>query len=187
MTVVPLGPLGFLSVWPTGVSQPSVSTLNSSDGRIRANAAVVPAGVNGAVTVLASDPTHVIVDINGYFVPASTAASLAFYPVTPCRLADTRQGTGAFAGPALAASVRRTFPVPSGACGIPASARAYALNFTALPNEPLGFLSAWPEGSPQPGSSTLNAPSGAATSNLAIVPAGTNVPCGAVNEVSRLP
>src|SRR5260370_6402956 len=119
LTVVPLGALGFLSVWPAGLSQPSVSTLNSSDGRLRADAAMVPAGLNGAVTLFASNPTHVIIDINGYFVPASGAQNLAFYPITPCRLADTRGSTGTFAGPALAPNTARTFPVLSGPCGIP--------------------------------------------------------------------
>src|SRR5205085_1979967 len=50
LTAVPLGSLGFLSVWPAGQSQPWVSTLNSGDGRIRANAAIVPAGLNGGIT-----------------------------------------------------------------------------------------------------------------------------------------
>ena len=175
LTVVPLGPLGFLSVWPAGQPQPGVSTLNSSDGRIKANAAIVPAGADGAVTIFASNATHIIVDINGYFVaPGSTQSTqtLAFYPLAPCRIADTRTGTGTLAGPALAAGVARDFPILSSSCSIPANAQAYSLNLTAVPAGPLGFLSAWPAGSPQPGSSTLNAPTGAVTANAAIVPAG---------------
>jgi hypothetical protein len=169
LTAVPLGPLGFLSVWPAGQSLPSVSTLNSSDGRIRANAAIVPAGANGAISVFASNATHVIVDVNGYFVPAS---GLAYYPVGPCRLADTRIGTGAFGGPPLDAGVTRNFPVLAGPCGIPATAQAYTFNITAVPHGPLGFVSVWGAGGGQPGASTLNAPTGAVTSNLAIVRAG---------------
>jgi uncharacterized protein (TIGR03437 family) len=180
LTVVPLGPLGFLQVFPAGQGQPSVSTLNSGDGRVKANAAIVPAGVNGAVTLFASDPTHVIVDINGYFVPASGAQNLAFYPIAPCRLADTRGATGTFGGPVLAASTSRNFPVLTGPCGIPATAQAYAFNMTVVPTGPLGFLSAWPAGG-QPGSSTLNAPTGTVTANMAIIPAGTG---GAISVVA---
>ena len=44
VTVVPSGSLGYLTIWPTGESQPVVSTLNSPDGRMKANAAIVPAG-----------------------------------------------------------------------------------------------------------------------------------------------
>ena len=46
VTVVPDGPLGYLTIWPTGEGQPMVSTLNSLDGRIKANAAIVPAGTH---------------------------------------------------------------------------------------------------------------------------------------------
>ena len=174
LTVVPLRPLDYLTVWPAGQSQPIVSTLNSGDGRIKANAAIVPAGLNGAFTLYATDPTHVIVDIDGYFVPASGSQNLAFYPVPPCRVADTRNPTGTFGAPALSGGVPRTFPVPSSNCGIPSSAQAYAVNMTVVPTAPLGYLTTWPAGSPQPVVSTLNAPTGTVTSNAAIVPAGVN-------------
>ncbi len=174
LTVIPLAPLGYISIWPAGQSQPVVSTLNSFDGRIKANAAIVPAGLNGAITVYATGPTHVAVDINGYFVPASGSQNLAFYPVTPCRIADTRNPLGAFGAPALAGGVPRTFPVSSSSCGIPASAQAYAFNMTVVPTGLLGYLSTWPAGSAQPLVSTLNALTGAITSNASIVPAGVN-------------
>ncbi len=50
ITVVPHGPLGYLTIWPEGEIQPYVSTMNSVDGRTKANAAIVPAG-NNAVSV----------------------------------------------------------------------------------------------------------------------------------------
>jgi len=34
-----------------------------------ANAAIVPAGTNGAISIFVTNPTHVILDINGYFAP----------------------------------------------------------------------------------------------------------------------
>ena len=67
MTVVPAGPLSYLTLWPTGQTQPFVSTLNSFGGIVVANAAIVPAGADGAVSVYVTDPTDVILDINGYF------------------------------------------------------------------------------------------------------------------------
>ncbi|MFN0166995.1 MAG: InlB B-repeat-containing protein [Bryobacteraceae bacterium] len=69
VTVVPSEGLGYLTVWPAGLAKPLVSTLNSFDGRIVANAAIVPAGVNGSINVFVSNRTDVIVDINGYFAP----------------------------------------------------------------------------------------------------------------------
>ena len=90
VSVVPSGPLGYLTIWPAGEGQPVVATLNSLDGRIKADAAIVPAGVNGAVSVYVTQTTNVILDINGYFAPVS-GSTLAFYPLTPCRVADTRK------------------------------------------------------------------------------------------------
>ncbi len=173
VTVVPKSELGFLSIWPTGQGQPLVSTLNS-DGRVKANAAIVPAGINGAVSVYVSDPTDVIVDINGYFAAPDNTPSLAFYPLTPCRAADTRNAAGALGGPVLAGSQTRHFPIQSSGCGAPATAQAYSLNFTAVPRGPVGYISTWPTGQSQPLVSTLNASTGAVTANAAIVPAGTN-------------
>ncbi len=92
IAVVPQGPLGYLTIWPTGESRPGVATLNSLDGRIKANAAVVPAGTQGAVNVYVTQTTNVVIDIDGYFAAAG-GSSLAFYPLTPCRVADTRKST----------------------------------------------------------------------------------------------
>jgi uncharacterized repeat protein (TIGR03803 family) len=50
VTVVPNGPLGYLTVWPAGEIQPYTSTMNSTDGRIKANAVIVPSG-NNAISV----------------------------------------------------------------------------------------------------------------------------------------
>lgn len=38
-------------------------------GKVAANAAIVPAGQNGSVSVFVTNPTDVILDINGYFAP----------------------------------------------------------------------------------------------------------------------
>jgi hypothetical protein len=178
VTVSPNGPLNFLTVWPSGVTRPMISLMNSNDGRVKANAAIVAAGTSGSINVYADTPTstNVILDIDGYFVP-STSSSLAFYPIAPCRLVDTRPvgPPGPLAGPSLAAKQTRSFPLLSGTCNIPSNAQAYSLNATAMPpsGTHLDFLKLFPTGQKQPGSSTLNAPTGTTTANAAIVPAGT--------------
>jgi hypothetical protein len=174
VTVAPHGILGFLTSFPCGQPLPLASTLNSIDGRVKAAAAIVPAGTNGSLCFFATNDTELVLDINGYFVPNSDVTALAFYPVTPCRLVDTRLGIGPLGGPSLAATATRTFPVRSGPCNLPATAQAYSMNFTAAPNGPLGFLTTWPSGQTQPLVSTLNAPTGAVTANSAIVPTGSN-------------
>ena len=74
VTVVPTGGLAYLSIWPTGVSQPVVSTLNDFLNTVVANAAIVQAGTSGAISVYVTDQTHLVLDIDGYFV-AQTALS----------------------------------------------------------------------------------------------------------------
>ncbi len=174
ITVVPPGPLTYLTVWPTGQTQPTVSTLNSFDGRIVANAAIVPAGTNGSISLFASNATHVIVDINGYFSTATTTNASAFYAVTPCRIADTRRndlGPG-FGQPFMSGNSTRSFSIPSGECGVPGTAQAYSLNVTVVPHRELQFLTMWPTGQPQPTVSTLNSADGSTLANAAIVPGG---------------
>ena len=174
VTVVPEERLSFLTLWPAGLPRPLVSTLNSFDGIVVANAAIVPAGSNGAVDVYVTDPTDVVLDVNGYFDTSTGPDSYSFYPATPCRVADTRDPAGQFGGPSLFADQSRDFPVPSGPCDIPATARAYSLNVTVVPAGYLGYLTAWPTGATQPNVSTLNSWTGKVVANAAIVPAGTN-------------
>ena len=109
---------------------------------------------------------------------ALRAAPLAYYPITPCRVADTRTATGPLGGPALTGGQSRTFPILASTCNLPATAQAYSLNFAAIPSGSLGYLTAWPMGQPQPPTATLNGKSGEVTSNGAIVAAGVG---GAIN------
>ncbi len=175
ITVLPNTSLNYLTLWPAGEPQPGVSTLNS-DGRVKANAAIVAAGTNGGVSIFVSDATQVIIDINGYFVAAGTASALAFTTVTRCRVADTRgPATGPLAAPYITGGTTRAFPILSSSC-IPSGVTpvAYSLNVTALPHKTLNYLTTWPTGKTQPNASTLNSSTGTTTANAAIVQAGTN-------------
>ncbi len=168
VTVVPRGGLNYLTVWPAGQTRPVVSLLNSVDGRVKANAAIVGAGSSGggAVSVYATDTTDVVLDIDGYFT-VSNSSSLAFYPVAPCRISDTRNGQF------LQGGQEADFAV-SGLCNIPMSAAGYSLNFTAIPRTGvLNYLSVWPTGQPQPTVSTLNSTTGEVVANAALVGAGS--------------
>ncbi len=169
VTLVPVHghPVGYLTIWPTGEPQPLVSLLNS-DGRIKANAAIVPAGTGGQVSVYVTDTTNVLIDIDAYFDAASDSSALAFFPLPPCRIIDTRSGDG---GP-LQAGVERDYPIP-GNCDIPSTAQAYSFNVTVLPTQgELDYLTVWPLGETRPVVSTLNDGTGTIVANAAIVPAG---------------
>ena len=62
-----LGP-GFIKLFPEGGISPTVSTLNYIAGQTVANAAVVPLGAGGGVTIAAGvSGADLIVDTNGYY------------------------------------------------------------------------------------------------------------------------
>lgn len=91
-----------------------------------------------------------------------------FYPVTPCRLADTRNPNGPSGGPALVGGTTRTFPV-AGLCGVPADAIAIAANVTVVSPTAQGNLTLFPAGSTAPVASTINFSAGQVRANNAIV------------------
>ena len=166
---IPRGPLGYLTVWPTGQDKPLVSTLNALTGTVTANAALVPAGTQGAISVYPSSATDLVIDVDGYFAPipdspGSGPQPLSLYTLAPCRVLDTRPGSGAFSG-------TMAVDVLTSVCHVP-SAQAYVLNATVVPQhgQPLGYLTLWPDAESKPVVSTLNALDGAITSNMAIVP-----------------
>jgi uncharacterized repeat protein (TIGR03803 family) len=177
VSVVPQGPLGYLTIWPTDEVRPVVATLNSLDGRIKADAAIVPAGTSGAVSMYVTNTSNVVLDINGYFEPVS-GSTLAFYPLTPCRIADTRNNTfpPGLGPPFLPGHQERDFPILAATtCNIPSSGvAAYSLNFSVVPHGGLGYMTVWPTGQTRPLVSTLNDVPGTIIANAAIVPAGTS-------------
>ncbi len=162
VTAVPQGSLPYLTIWPSGQSQPTASTLNAPTGTVVANGAIVPAGSNGDVNVYVGGTSDVVIDVNGYFATPG-AGGLSLYATTPCRVLDTRNGTGAFSG---VMSVN----VESSTCAPPSSAQAYVVNATVVPTGALNYLTLWPAGETQPQVSTLNAYDGVIASNMAIVP-----------------
>ena len=171
VAVVPEGPLGYLTMYPTGQSRPVVATLNSVDGRIKANAAIIGAGTDGSIDIYVTNTTNVILDIDGYFEPAVDSA-LAFYPMTPCRVADTRPNHGG--GGPIPGGTEQDFPILGIAgCSVPSTAQAYSLNFAAVPPGPLGYMTVWPTGGMRPVVSTLNDLTGTIVANAALVGAGT--------------
>jgi len=113
---------------------------------------------------------------------ATPIGSLVFVGMTPCRIADTRTGsgfTGAFGPPIMAGGATRTFPIQSSTtCTIPAIAQAYSFNITIVPPGFVNFIIVWPTGQPRPNASTLNGFVSTVIANAAIVPAGTS---GSVN------
>jgi hypothetical protein len=75
-TVVPSGPVSFLSAWPDNQGYQSTSVLNDPQGTVLANAAIVAGGADGGILVVAGNNTDLLVDINGYFVNTTITSGL---------------------------------------------------------------------------------------------------------------
>ena len=95
-----------------------------------------------------------------------TTTGWGLYTVPPCRLLDTRT---AAQGPALTSGVDRLV-VAVGSCGIPSSARAIAVNLTAIGATSGGQITAYPADTPMPGTSAISFSAGQARANIGILP-----------------
>ena len=118
------------------------------------------------LTATATDPAG-----NTSEFSACTSLQAHYFTITPCRVADTRNATGPFGGPALAANADRTFVV-GGQCGIPADAQAVSFNYTITLPTAAGDLRTFPGGGSLPLVSTMNWRPGQTRANNAITPLG---------------
>jgi hypothetical protein len=90
--------------------------------------------------------------------------STMFYPLTPCRVIDTRNITS----PILVGNQTRSFSV-KGTCGIPSDATGISYNLTAIsPTQP-GFMTMWPHGIAKPFVAAVVFPAGAVLGNGGVV------------------
>lgn len=122
-------------------------------GTIRANSAVRSSGAFGVLT-LTLHPSgydwNFVPAAGGSFTDSGSGAChraprpTAFHTLPPCRIVDTRDPDGPRAGPALGPGTR-SFPV-TGACGVPPTATAVALNVTAVNPTADGTLRLSPSG-----------------------------------------
>lgn len=86
---------------------------------------------------------------------AHAQTPLSYYPLTPCRIVDTRNPNGVNGGPVLETAVQRDFAI-RGNCGVPSTAKAVTLNVTVAGATQQSFLSVWPSGVARPNVSTIN-------------------------------
>jgi hypothetical protein len=77
-----------------------------------------------------------------------------YFPLTPCRVVDTRGATGVNGGPILTTATRN-FQI-RGNCGVPTTARAVSLNVTVTGASSSSWLTIWPSGTTKPFVSAIN-------------------------------
>lgn len=166
----------YLTIYPTGSTRPVASNLNFKAGKTVPNLVESAVGIGGKVTVFnAQGNTQVIFDVQGYVsVPTGTpGADGLFNALVPSRVLDTRNGTGAPAaqvGPGASIDLKVT-----GVGGVPATGvEAVVLNVTETnATASSSFVTVFPKGASQPGTSNLNFVAGQTVPNRVIVKVGT--------------
>ena len=160
---------GFVTVYPNGVTRPEASNLNFVAGDVVPNLVIVGIGSQGKVNLFNFLGTiDLAADIVGYYSPDNTAKQ--FYPITPVRALDTRNGTGGVSTPvgpdsSITLSIR-------GQNGIPNGASAVVMNTTAVTPTAGSYLTVWPAGITRPLASNLNYLPGDVVPNLVQVGIG---------------
>jgi hypothetical protein len=140
---------GFVTVWPSGDLRPNASNLNpSAAGQTVANTAPVLIGADGAVKLYTSAGADLLVDLAGWFEPATATTSGRFVSVEPLRAMDTRRSSPLRSG--------ETRALPLATFGVPPDAAAVVVNLTMTNPVGPGFLTVWPAGQPRPNTSAGN-------------------------------
>jgi PKD repeat protein len=100
-------------------------------------------------------------------VPVTLLAATGtnFYTVTPCRALDTRL----LAAPLIAGAAARVFPI-AGTCGVPAGARAVAVNVTAVAPTSGGYVAVFPGDYTQPFVGSVSFAAGTTQADFAVLP-----------------
>jgi hypothetical protein len=155
---------GNLAVWPTGTTMPNSSSLNFSTGSSVSGLVVAKVGSNGRVSIRTSAATDVVADVVGWYPSGADYDGL-----TPARLLDTRNGTGAASTGALAAGSVQRLKV-TGRGGVPSTGvKAVVLTVVVTGPQAPGYLTAYPSGTSRPTTSNINYVAGQTIANTAVV------------------
>ena len=172
VTVTDARDAGFVTVWPCGSNRPNASSLNFVAGSTVPNGVIAKIGTGGKVCLYVSNPTHLLVDVAGYF-----AASAPYVPLLPARVLDTRSGGATVdhqgEGGGLPAPGSVTEVQITGRAGVPADAAAVVLNVTVTQAQGAGFVTVFPCGAGRPNASNLNYVTGSTVPNNVIAKIGT--------------
>ena len=149
VTVVSPGANGFLTIYPSNTTRPTVANTNFIAGDVLNNVFTVGLGsADGAMKIFASSTTEVVIDVTGYYAPPGTGG-LYFHPLPkPIRLLDTRAGQTACFTPAMplpgnADSLQQGTTTCDGVT-IPSTAQALVGNATTVVPSANGFITLYP-------------------------------------------
>jgi YD repeat-containing protein len=119
-----------------------------------------------------ANPCNLTVD-SSKTVSATFAPRTGFYPLTPCRVFDTRSASGPTGGAPLAPWARVVVPVV-GTCGVTAEAKALSANVTVVGSTTVGDLQVIPGDITSSSTSTISIPWSRARANNALIKIATD-------------
>ena len=170
------GPESYLTVFPSGTIRPLASNLNFLGGAVVPNLVVARLGTNGHVSIYNNmGLAHIVADVQGfYFATGAASTGATYFPLTPARDLDTRNGVGTGGAIGRMGPGQTLELTVAGVNGVPASGvSAIVLNVTAVDHSgPASFLTVYPTGTARPVASNLNFVSGQTIPNLVVVPVG---------------
>lgn len=174
---------GWASAIPTGAAPGLTSNLNVDEaGETIANMAIVPIGPDGSITAFTGVSQHLIVDLLGWWAPATTAVAAGRYQgVGPSRVLDTRPVSRVNFTGARPSAMSTTVVQVAGVGGVPSvGAAAVAVNITIVDPDQAGFIQAGPATGLVPGAaSTMNV-----TKAGQVIAASTIVPVDANGRIA---
>jgi len=94
LTATNAGARGHLRAYPCDGELPEVSNVNFGAGEAVAGSAFVPTSAENTICIFSNVSVDVVVDLTGSF---ETESGLAFVPVAPTRMLDTRSSIGGWA------------------------------------------------------------------------------------------
>jgi len=159
---------GYVTVFPAGRPLPTASNLNTDGRGIVANQVTARVGAGGRVDLYVHTPTDLVVDVMGYYA-SGTVVRGGFTAIDPTRFMDTRTpGVGYVVDPTTGLPVC----VLVDRSGVPTTAEAAVVNVTVTGPTNNGYVTVWPDSSPQPLASSLNYVTGQTVANAATVGLG---------------
>ena len=168
VTVTRTSARGFVTVFPTGTGRPETSNVNFEPRQTQANEVITRVGTganaNRVSFFIDSASAALVVDVVGA-VSTTTDGQTFTALASPQRALDTRDNRGTPRGGNI------NLVLPS---SVPANATGVILNVTATNGTRPGFVTVFPGGSTNPGTSNVNFPTNLTQANEVTTGLGPN-------------
>jgi uncharacterized protein (DUF1501 family) len=172
---------GWITAWPTGETKPVVANLSYLTGDVVPNMVMCKVGADGKINL---EPSAGDLDLVADVVGCFTADGAMLSPLSPARLLDTRDGTGA--AEAKLGSGKELQLQVTGRAGVPSGAKAAVLNVTGIRPDQRTFLTIYPTGETRPTAASLNPDTGKIAGNLVVAKIGSGGKVTIYNDAGSL-